>query len=44
VDNRYDVADSFNDSSDHSVDNSIEDNDVTTTTVDVHDNDGIDIL
>jgi hypothetical protein len=44
VDNSYDVADSFNDSSDHSVDNSIEDNDVTTTTVDVHDNDGIDIL
>ena len=40
----YEVTDSFNDSSDNSVDNSFEDNSGGDTTVDVHDNDGIDIL
>jgi hypothetical protein len=46
TDNSYDVAitDSYNDSSDNSVDNSFEDNSGGTTNVDVHDNDGIDIL
>jgi hypothetical protein len=46
VDNSVDVEihDSYNDSSDNSVDNSVEDNSGGTTNVDVHDNDGIDIL
>ncbi len=46
IDNSVDVEvhDSFNDSSDNSVDNSIDDNSGGETNVDVHDNDGIDIL
>ena len=40
----YEVEGSFNDSSDNSVDNSFTDSSGGDTTVDVHDNDGIDIL